>query len=144
MMAIVLESIRLHQGAHAVSETVADECIIINLENGNYHRTLGPASTLWEQLKQPVNFQDWLTHAQGISPDLSKETLAQFAIELLDHGLLAVEPDAAAQIRALVTSERPLERTLRLETYDDMADLLLLDPIHEVSEQGWPHRPAAA
>jgi hypothetical protein len=75
---------------------------------------------------------------------MSKEALAQFAIELLDHGLLAVEPDAAAQIRALVKSERPAERTLRLETYDDMADLLLLDPIHEVSEQGWPHRPAAA
>jgi len=26
-----------------------------------------------------------------------------------------------------------------LQKYTDMADLLLLDPIHEVGEQGWPH-----
>jgi hypothetical protein len=25
-----------------------------------------------------------------------------------------------------------------LQKYTDMADLLLLDPIHEVDEQGWP------
>jgi hypothetical protein len=25
------------------------------------------------------------------------------------------------------------------ERYDDMRDLLTLDPIHEVSEEGWPH-----
>jgi hypothetical protein len=26
-----------------------------------------------------------------------------------------------------------------LQKYSDMQDLLLLDPIHEVDEMGWPH-----
>ncbi len=32
----------------------------------------------------------------------------------------------------------------RLETYSDMQDLILLDPVHEVDERGWPHAQAAA
>ncbi len=28
-----------------------------------------------------------------------------------------------------------------LEKFTDMADLLLLDPIHEVDESGWPNKP---
>jgi hypothetical protein len=27
-----------------------------------------------------------------------------------------------------------------LEKFTDMHDLLLMDPIHEVSDAGWPHR----
>jgi hypothetical protein len=27
-----------------------------------------------------------------------------------------------------------------LERYTDMQELLLLDPIHDVDESGWPHR----
>ena len=26
-----------------------------------------------------------------------------------------------------------------LEKFTDMQDLILLDPVHEVSERGWPH-----
>jgi len=29
------------------------------------------------------------------------------------------------------------------EKFDDMADQLLLDPIHEIDERGWPQRHAA-
>ena len=31
-----------------------------------------------------------------------------------------------------------------LEKYTDMQDLVLLDPVHEVDERGWPHAQAAA
>ncbi|MDX1948591.1 MAG: PqqD family protein [Pirellulaceae bacterium] len=31
----------------------------------------------------------------------------------------------------------------KLEKYDDMADQLLLDPIHEIDQSGWPIRDAA-
>ena len=29
-----------------------------------------------------------------------------------------------------------------LQKYSDMQDLLLIDPVHEVDETGWPNRPA--
>jgi hypothetical protein len=29
-----------------------------------------------------------------------------------------------------------------LSRFDDMQEMLLLDPIHDVAETGWPHRPA--
>ena len=31
-----------------------------------------------------------------------------------------------------------------LEKHTDMAELILLDPVHEVDSMGWPHRPEDA
>jgi hypothetical protein len=29
-----------------------------------------------------------------------------------------------------------------LEKFEDMSDLIMLDPVHDVSDVGWPYRPA--
>ena len=31
----------------------------------------------------------------------------------------------------------------QVQRFDDLQELLLLDPIHDVSDQGWPHTPPA-
>jgi hypothetical protein len=34
--------------------------------------------------------------------------------------------------------------TFDLAVFDDLADLLIADPVHDVDEEaGWPHRPAS-
>ena len=48
-------------------------------------------------------------------------------------------PNGSAPADAARVFEAP-----RLEKYTDMQDLVLLDPVHEVDEQGWPQqRPEA-
>ena len=35
----------------------------------------------------------------------------------------------------------PEYQSLCFEKYTDLADLILLDPVHDVSDAGWPHEP---
>jgi hypothetical protein len=51
------------------------------------------------------------------------------------------EPAKSAAVpeqEASVSEKRPDFIPPKLRKYTDMQDLLLLDPIHEVDEQGWP------
>lgn len=62
--------------------------------------------------------------------------------ELVTEGLLVTGEAAAVAPEsppAAPVGERPPFVRPILQKYTDMADLLLLDPIHEVDEQGWPH-----
>jgi hypothetical protein len=72
-----------------------------------------------------------------------------FADQLVAEGLLADAPAdelPAGDVPAggvpptdLGESSLPLVYTPpAIERFDDLADLLLLDPIHEVTEPGWP------
>ena len=51
------------------------------------------------------------------------------------------EPAASAPVEA---TERAPFVTPRLERYTDMQDIILLDPVHKVDSQGWPHAAAPA
>ena len=52
------------------------------------------------------------------------------------------EPGDLDQLAAAAPPRAPGDPMI--ESYDDMADLLLLDPVHEVGEQGWPVKPDQA
>lgn len=71
----------------------------------------------------------------------------QLVAELQAEDLIvpAAQPAAAAlSPLAPENGQRPRFQPPVLEKFTDMADLLLLDPIHEVDEMGgWPH-PAPA
>jgi len=57
--------------------------------------------------------------------------------QLVKEGLLAEGGDTDAG--SLEPVQPPLEYAPpSLDKYDDLKDLLLLDPIHEVAETGWP------
>jgi hypothetical protein len=70
------------------------------------------------------------------------------AAELVREGLAAWDPDGPGSAEpSSALPERPAERAgtaarLRIEKYDDLEELLLLDPIHEVDASGWPALPA--
>ncbi len=68
--------------------------------------------------------------------------VTRFVERLLEEALLVAAngdgPAAAAPARAERRRAR-LVREPRLDKYTDMQELLLLDPIHEVDERGWPN-----
>ena len=130
------------QPKEVISEAVADETIIINLLNGHYHRLDGLASRLWAVAATETPFHLWGIGI-GAGEDgaaLPDGALAAFALALTDAGLMIVSDGAEAKLERLAAAgpangERPV---LTLESYSDMEDLLLLDPIHDVDEHGWP------
>jgi hypothetical protein len=61
--------------------------------------------------------------------------------QLLAEGLVVEDADAPVGASPPAPPADALEPPA-LEKFTDMQDLILLDPVHEVDERGWPHAPA--
>jgi len=128
---------------HVVSETVDGEAIIVNLENGTYYSIKGDGILLWNAIIGGAGAEelvDAVAKATGELPDRVVGTITDFYETLAAEGLIVrdeVEPDVLRAIDLSAGSAGLLKPSI--ESYSDMQDLILLDPVHEVDERGWPH-----
>lgn len=124
-----------------IHETIDDEVVIINLDKGHYYSLDGCGAWIWKAL---VTGMPSTTIAGAFNGE--QETIGvaigELVAELESEGLI-VPADAGAAIGELEAPTAPFEE-VKLQRYSDMEELLLLDPIHEVDEQGWPHPDPAA
>lgn len=135
-----------------VAEVIGGEAIIVNLDSGAYFSLRGSARLIWESLlggATPAATVDALLATHTGERATVETALHDFLAQLLDEGLLVRDARDPANRGMQPAVERPSADTLPfeapvLEKYTDMADLLLLDPIHEVEEQGWPRAAVAA
>ena len=128
-------------------ECFEDEVVIINLENGNYYSLNGTGSEIWRELESGGSAEAVAAAfvARYESPETAiREGVESFLRDLEEQGLVtgteSVAGDAPA-IQPPVESKAAFELP-ELAVFSDMQDLLLLDPIHDVDESGWPVRPA--
>jgi Coenzyme PQQ synthesis protein D (PqqD) len=129
-----------------IADNIDGEVIILNMESGKYYSTQGSGAAIWQLL------------AAGCDDDIATAKLS----ELYDADAQTLSA-AVAELRQLFTTENLLreagpgegdgaielaaaaERTFthpEISSHTDMQGLLLLDPIHEVEDMGWPHKPA--
>ena len=129
-----------------VHETIDDEVVIINLDNGNYYSLQGVGAKIWSSMEGGAAIQHMVVEIgqryQGGGAQIETGVTESIA-ELQREGLICPEAAESGQERLLQTGTGPETQKLRfempvLEKHDDMQDLLLLDPIHEVDESGWP------
>ena len=104
----------------AISETLDNETIIINLETGCYY-SMNPAGTAI-----------WNAVATGTPIDTSNPIVKDF-LELLITDDLITEAAESDRVPFVVTEDPKLEK------YTDMQEMLLADPVHDVDESGWPN-----
>jgi hypothetical protein len=131
---------------NVVSEIISEEAIIIDLTAGTYFSSDGAGALIWHgivcgfeaaQIKQCVR--------QAFSADPAEQNLdfENFVACLLANRLVVVADEAAP---SSVDWSMPLPSGRRgydppvLNRYDDLEELALLDPIHDVEEAGWPNR----
>ena len=140
---------------NAADEEVDGEVIVINLVNGNYYSLLGEGAITWQMLCRGMNpgeiaaaFQKqyegeagtFLAGIQEFVGELEREGLvvpraddSEEALESTSGEMGDPWPVAATPAEMGTTFEPP-----KLNVYIDMQKLLLLDPIHEVDDSGWP------
>jgi hypothetical protein len=125
------------------SETIDGEVVAIHLDKGVYYSLQGSAAQIWTLLeeRQPVEVivAALADHCGSEASEI--ETSVNRFVEELRGEELVVE---AGEVVDPVPAPRLLGRASRFETpvlskYTDMQDLLLLDPIHEVDDTGWPN-----
>ena len=123
-----------------VSEVIDGEAIIMDLRSGHYFSTDGSGALVWQAIAGGATraaILAWAEQAFDAEPARISGDLDAFTAQLVEHGLIEA---AQATEAALEPVARGAYRTPVLSVYTDMQDLLLLDPIHDVDEAGWPTR----
>lgn len=132
-----------------ISETVDEETLVIDAHTGAYYVLRGSGAVIWQLLSQgsalPLLLQQVAQHYGGAVVDL-QPAVARFLQELQQAELITL-PAAMLAAVTTIAPARPLPTTFappELHRFTDMHDLLLIDPIHEVTASGWPFTPAKA
>lgn len=130
-----------------IQETIDDEVIIANLDQGFYYSIDELGMRIWNAMLAgaPVpHVVESLGRHFGSTAELEQDVAAFFA-ELQTEQLIVpadIPADEPAISAALAAAGLPAKYAKpELSKYTDMQQLLLLDPIHEVDETGWPAVP---
>lgn len=129
-----------------VLETVDEETIIVNLDSGCYYDLNHSGGRILAALASGAGREEAVAMVAGdygVGVEELGEAVEHLTAQLLAEGIL-VEGEAAANggfpgSAASGSPSRPYEAPA-LGRYTDMQELLVLDPIHEVDESGWPNR----
>jgi hypothetical protein len=127
-----------------VFEEFDEEIVLVNLDTGNYYSLSGTAPSIWIDLADGFSLDEVTNRIQfrhSGEPKVIGAAVAVFVDRLVSEQMLVEDADRQARPRA-VSVEAPGNRTPFqvpvIESYADMQDLLMLDPIHDVDTAGWP------
>jgi Coenzyme PQQ synthesis protein D (PqqD) len=124
-------------------ETIDGEAVIINLDSGNYYSLVEAGSLIWAIVERGASaseVQDLVQQSyEGDATDIDQgvqELLAQLQQESL---IVPIDGAPAADLTGLHNGHgKPSFKAPLLNKFSDMQELLLLDPIHDVDDAGWP------
>lgn len=125
-----------------IHETIDDEVVIINLDKGHYYSLNGSGARIWTGLLSGAEPAEVAASFEGDTA-VAETGVLELTTELEQEGLIVPVDGAGATGKLEGAVAMPFEPA-KLQRYSDMEELLLLDPIHEVDEQGWPHPNPAA
>jgi hypothetical protein len=132
-----------------VHETIDGETIVLNLEKGIYYSLNDTGALVWSLIENKYSQKevlDKMARLFGNDQKHLRNQLDTFIDNLLREELVALSKDSRS-IERNDRSDMPIEdlspdgpRYIAPEftKYTDMKDLLLLDPIHDVDDSGWP------
>ena len=129
-----------------ISETIDGETIIINLSSGSYYSLKHSGATIWAGIQQSGNMADIaaLVRSQFEVGDQDIEQEISVLIErLTTEDLVRPKAGEAAPLNPSGPAgegRTPFVPPL-LDKFTDMEAMLLLDPVHDVDEEGWPRVP---
>jgi len=126
-----------------VSELFDDEVVVIDMVSGNYFSLDATGAEIWTWLAEDAAPEDLVRKAvQTYDGDAGViETTVREFLERLQAERLVVAAEAPAGAPAGPPDPPASKKAFHpptLSVYTDMQDLLLLDPIHDVDETGWP------
>lgn len=121
----------------AVSETLEGETMIIHLETGSYYSLNPAASVIWELILAGHGTIEILAYAARRYDGFTEDDVRSFIESLVTDGLI-VRSEAASPDLPEWDGSRESALAPAFERYDDMQEMLLADPIHDVAPDGWP------
>jgi hypothetical protein len=129
-----------------VHETLDGQTVIVHLDKGIYYSLDRIGSSIWQLLSEGASRGQVLQNlcVEYDAPmTLMEDAVANFIVQLRDEALIVPMPPGTECPVATLLPREGRERQAFvvpvLQRYSDMQDLLLLDPVHDVDESGWPN-----
>ena len=131
-----------------LQESFEGEDVIINLDTGIYFLLNPLGSVIFELLEKGTTNADILTCCSNYYGSMGEDQILEIdnlIQEIISEGIVVRrEKDDEIDFTSLDTESifAGRERTYQspvLHKFTDMQELLLLDPVHEVDERGWPY-----
>ena len=124
-----------------VCEIFDNEVVAVNLDVGIYYSITGWSGKVWQMIQNGLSIEEMdqiLTKYCDDSANIN-EGLTKFAQDLLDKNLI-VSSNSLDKPSSIEIQFEKIDRMpdLLIEEFSDMQDILLLDPVHDVDESGWP------
>ena len=125
-----------------LSDVFGEEVVLVNLESGVYYSLKYSAAQIWIRLINQYSptevFADLIQIYQVDENDLISD-INLFITQLLEDKIIKIASETEKKSiefnskGILVTYTSPV-----VETFSDMQEILLLDPVHDVDKAGWP------
>ena len=129
-----------------VFERFEEEVVLVNLETGTYYSLSGTAPQIWEALDAGASQAEIVADicaTNSTEEAVVADVVDEFVQKLIEQSMLVEDeerprPAESSPDRSDVDGMDGPFLPPVMEIYNDMQDLLLLDPIHEVDPKGWP------
>ncbi len=137
-----------------IFEVIDGEVIVLNINSGEYYNMTGTGALIFQLIVDGKAYSEVvdqiLCRYVGCSERISL-SVSGFIEELLEEKLIIKIPEdlnnssaislEAFNINAVLSAVNKSEYLEpNMNKYTEMADLLLLDPIHQVQDAGWPNK----
>jgi Coenzyme PQQ synthesis protein D (PqqD) len=125
-----------------IDEAFDDEVVVINFDTGSYYSLSKAAADIWGMIGAGATAGEAVDalaqRYTGSRPDIEAGVESLIA-ELERENLIVADTAGRAYTKPATAAEKRAFEAPRLDKYTDMQELILLDPIHEVDETGWPN-----
>lgn len=125
-----------------ISDVFGEEVVLVNLESGVYYSLRDSATQFWIRIFNHYSIEEISQELLSIY-DLPESELHseinQFINQLLETKIIK-ESDKSEknELDSPCPTEKRTFISPVLETFSDMQEILLLDPVHDVDKDGWP------
>ena len=134
-----------------IFEQFEDETVVINLDSGHYYTLNAAGAAVWTRINESVALDALVAEQQRAydgPPEAIAHSIREFISLLIGEQLIrpVVSQNNGAGGQAASTppaGARTSFQAPELTKYNDMAEMLLLDPVHDVDAAGWPSAPPA-
>ena len=130
-----------------IHESIDGEVVIVNVDKGLYFSSDGLGAKLWSMIAEAESVDSlikWTGDNYATPADVVSADIRSFVSQLEENELVVPVNEAPETEAPALPSPAPATYSKpELNIYSDMEELLLLDPVHDAGEEGWPNKPAA-
>ena len=140
---IDMEPVRIEKNSSLTVEDFGHEVVAIDLNDGSYFSLKGLAAELWRLIDADLTLPQIIERisASYVIDAAALAKTSAFLMQCKQEGLISFDENALNGIDdfRIDSSGSKVLPEFELEKISDIQDILLLDPIHDVDDTGWPH-----